>query len=164
MKVTIRNNSNKRRSKQAMQDIKDFTVCIARELEIYDKIKEVRIRYTKDWNGYYPKGKPFAGFKKLLSNKIVRIDLTRSWDRNISSRHEAIVHELTHVKQLIENRLQIHSSCRSVRWNHKTQSKWRMFRDKFHEAMDVSLQQDYIELHFPWEAEVRQNCDRYIKQ
>jgi len=161
MRVIIRNKSNKRRSKTSMSELKEFACDIANKLKISNKIKVIRITYTKTFHGYYPKGKPMFGFKKLLNSGVVTIDLAHHWDYSKESNREGIIHELTHVKQLVEKRLVIDKDCKQVIWNGKTNNTWNKFRFSNLDGMNAEDQVVYIEKFFPWERDVNRNIARY---
>ena len=154
MKISIRNLSNKRRSKQAMNELKEFAREQAELLGIDSKIKEIRLRYTTDFHGYFPKGKPLYGFKKLFSKGIVRIDLTRHWDISQSVRKSSIHHELIHVKQIINKDLQINRTGTIIKWKGKVINSWKKFRfDKQEEKRGKAFFNYTVKL-LPWERDV----------
>lgn len=165
MKIRVKNLSKKPRSKRQYKLLKDWAVFIALELNVYHHIDELRITYKNDWPyNYYPAGKPMGGFKKLYNNRIATIDLTDFWDEDMECRKGAIVHELTHLKQMVEGRLVPSSDYKSVKWNGKTSSKWKTFRTEFYDGLRSNkLARQYLTHHLPWEAEVQANLDKYVR-
>lgn len=104
MKIQVINRSNKKRSKASIDELKLFTIIAAVKLGIDKKISIVKLIYNTDFHGYYPKGKPLYGFYKLYHNRTVVIYFAKHWDESQNARKTAIVHELTHAKQMIEKR------------------------------------------------------------
>ena len=162
-KLTLRNRSNKRRSSEAKADLKNFTRYIISELGLSKHIKEVKLAYTKDFYGYYPKGKPLGGFKKLYNNKTVSINFTRNWDADKKGRYIAIIQELTHVKHMIEGRLSISRNSKNLEWKGKPQSKWKDFRYSQYETIEGDKEShEYLCKHCPWYRGVKKNIDKYL--
>jgi len=161
VKITLSNKTNKPRSKKSRQELKDFAKYMAEELGITQSIKVIRLTYKKDFNGYYPKGKPLAGFFKLWNNGVVTIDLARHWDRSQEDRKTAIVHELTHVKQMISKQLVVYKNAKQVKWKGKYATQWKTFRDSIFDELTPDKQDLYVRICFPWEAQVQANCDKY---
>lgn len=163
MKVTLVNFSNKKRSKKARQELKDFATFIAEELRVDSKIKHIKMRYTRKWSGYYPKGKPLAGFFKAYRDGVTNIDFTGHWDFDRQTRLEAIVHELTHAKQLIEKRLVVYKNGRQMKWNGKYTNQWKDLKIDMLDSMDADEVEKYIIKCLPWEKEVHKNIDKYVR-
>ena len=162
MKVSIRNLSNKKRSKKAMEELKEYACFIAKELKIEKNIREINLKYKKNWSGYYKKGKPLVGFTKSFNHGVVQIDLTGFWDVNQATRKEAIVHELTHAKQLIEKRLQISSNFKELKWNGVKFDKWKKWNnEKFQELSEKAFMKKRFKL-MPWEREVENNLEKFL--
>jgi len=161
MKITINNHSNKKRSKKAMQDLKDFAELIAHRLDISDSIKHIKLRYTTKWNGYYPKNKPLAGFFKAYSNGVVKLDFVGHWDGCQIDRKEAIIHELTHAKQIIERRLIIYKNGKQMKWNGEYYKDWKKFNLDHFGTLTPDQQLKYTKKHLPWEREVLKNINKY---
>ena len=166
MKISIRNLSNKKRSRKAMNELKDFAREIAQKLKITDNISEIRLRYTKQFNGYYPKGQPLGGFFKLYNpeTQVVTIDFTGFWDISREDRLVAIVHELTHVHQMVSEKLQISSDGKECKWKGKDYQKWKKLKLSLLDDMTPDEQTEYLHKYLPWEKEVDRNCKKYIKK
>ena len=163
MKVSIKNLSKKSRSKKYMNELKQYAREISFELGTALDIKEIKLTYKDHWNGYYPKGKPLGGFIKLYKNKIVQIDFVGHWDLNQHSRKRAIIHELTHVSQILEGRLQINKACNDLKWKGNPYPKWKLFRNKeYEEKSTIKEKNKYAGKLFPWEREVEKNISRYL--
>ena len=141
--------------------LKAFTKKIAERLEIDHRIKHIDLRIVKEWHGYYPKGKPLGGFKKVRKGKTVRIDLTGHWDKSITMNKEAIVHELTHVKQLIEKRLEVNRSATELKWLGKKQVQWKKFRLSKLDSLGSINAWRYTYKYMPWEKEVHDSIKKY---
>ncbi len=163
MKVKIRNRSNKKRSLSAMQELKDFSIHIAKELGIENKIILIQLNYTKGFSDYYPKGKPMFGFHKLFKNKKVKIDFARYWDYSQTDRKEAIVHELTHVKQMVDKRLIISRDFKNVIWKGRPNQSWKKWRFKIFNELTRKEKNKYTAKLLPWEAEVQSNINALVK-
>lgn len=161
MKISIRNRSKKKRSKAAMQELKEFAQAVAIKFGIHHKIKQINLTYKSNWANYYPKGKPLGGFKKLYHNGILTIDFTKYWDYSQKSRKEAIIHEMTHAKQIIEKRLVISRNQKELTWNGKPHVKWKNFRFKQYDSLSVRKRTEYREALLPWEREVGRNLKKY---
>jgi len=161
MKVIIRNTSNKPRSEKAMADLKAYASFIAVELGIHKKIKEIRINYRKDWHGYYPKGRPLAGFNLLWNNGIVTINLAKYYDTDQDMRKDFIIHELVHVRQLISKDLVISKDERNIKWKGVVVNTWKKFRDKEFDKLSRKKGRVYVEKLMPWEREVELTCNKY---
>ncbi len=161
MKITIRNFSNKRRSKAAMNELKSFTAEICAKLNIQRHIDLIKITYTKNPLDYYPVGKPLYGFYKLYHNRMVNINLAGSWDASQEVRMESIIHELTHVKQLVEKRLVVSRDFKSIKWMGKTHELWKKWRWKEYSALPRAKKYNYTARLMPWEKEVQGNVDKY---
>lgn len=163
MKINIRNKSDIVRTKSEMDYLKIFTAELAWELGIACDVREIRLRYRNWWYGYYPKGKPLAGFYKLFKAGIVTIDLTGHWDADLIARKTAIVHELTHVKQIVEKRLRVHSNCRVVHWNGSRVDTWKKYRESIRDSLtSQEARRRYKGNLIPWEWEVWENVDKLI--
>lgn len=162
MRVTIRNRTNKKISVRSKEDLRTFFKHIVRILGIEDWIDEAQLTFTKDHGSYYPKGKPLHGFRRLYDGKIVKIDFAGSWNVSQDKRKRTIIHELTHVKQLIGGKLEISDDSKTAYWKGRKTVKWKQFRfaelDKLREPEDM---QAYLNKYLPWEAEVQSNVDEY---
>lgn len=161
MKIYIRNKSNKKRSKKSIKELRYFIIYIAKEFNITESVKEIHVNFMKDFNGYFPKNKPFGGFLKLFKDGKVQIDLARFWDYSRLDNRRGIVHELTHVKQMVEGRLVVHNDMKGVHWNGEENHTWRMFRFKKASQLDEQDFKKYIAKYFPWEREVQINEYKY---
>ncbi len=161
MLVTFKNRSNKLISRTRVVFLKRFARLMACTLEIDRRINLIDLRLTKDWHGYYPKGEPLGGLIKLYHNKIVRIDLTRHWDTSLLMNKEAIIHELTHAKQLIEKRLVINRTRTEAKWLGKKVVTWKKFRVARLNELPTKRSWAYTERLIPWEREVRTNVQKY---
>lgn len=163
MRVTLVNQSNKARSKKARNELKEFARDIVNKLGISQNIRHIKLRYTKQFYGYYPKNKPLAGFFKAYKDGVVQIDFTGWWDRSQADRKIAIIHELTHAKQMIEKRLVVYKNGRQLKWNGKYTNCWKKFKLDLIEDMSEDELEKYIRKHLPWEREVYKNCERLMK-
>lgn len=162
MRVTIRNRTNKRRSVKSKEELRTFTRYIVKELGL-TRIKEINLTYTKQFSGYYTKDKPMHGFVKLYKNGRVRIDLTQWWDSSRIANRSAVVHELTHVKQMQQRRMVINKNENAINWNGKRTDKWKKFRFATLEAMTTTKDADaYLRKWLPWEGEVQKNLAKYV--
>ena len=165
MKIIVTNKSSKSRSQKQINELKKYVVYIAKQLNIYEKIPKVYLTYKDYFTGYYPKGKPLAGFFKSWNGKRVSIDLTGFWDENMTSRKEAIVHELTHAKQMIEKRLVVFKTGRTLRWNGQLNKDWKKWKDSVISSMESS--EDKLNYHLkllPWEREVNKNLNKFLNK
>lgn len=163
MKVTIRNLSKKPRGQRVKTDLKQYSEYIATELGISDHIKEIRLEYQNDYFGYYGKKGPFQGFELLWSNGRVRIIFANNYDQDQFARKSFIVHELTHVKQLIMGELE--PMGKEIKWRGRFNHTWKKFSFKAMEKKQGDKAVNgYIRKHFPWEKEVQANCDYYENQ
>lgn len=162
LKVFIRNYTKKARSLKQRNELKAFVHQMTKELGIDSKIKSVTLQYKNDWGrAYYPKNKPLGGFSFLLKKGHVRIILTKFWDEDQRSRKEGIIHELTHTKQLITNKLVLVND-KEVLWKNKPYSKWKNFRfATLDKIKSEKKKEKYLVKHFPWEKEVRKNIAFY---
>lgn len=144
-----------------MDELKRFAAEVAKALNIDSHISEIRIAYKKDFYNYYPKGKPFGGFDKLWDGNIAKLDLTKFWDINVAERKAAIVHELTHVRQLISRDLEVIGD-KTIVWKGQVNHTWKVFRDSILESIITTKERDkYINLCFPWENEVTENIKKF---
>lgn len=165
MKVVVKNKSSKRRSSKQIKELKEFVFYIARELNIVDKIPTVYLTYKDNFTGYYPKGKPLAGFFKSWNGHRVSIDLTGFWDVNLTARKEAIVHELTHAKQMIEKQLVVFKTGRTLKWNGRLNNSWKKWREN--EILSMENESERLDYHLkllPWEREVNLNIRKYLNK
>jgi hypothetical protein len=165
MKVVIRNNTNKKVSVQEKQKLKEFVFHIAQSLNIETYIPVVYLTYKKKWNGYYPKNKPLAGFFKSWNGKRVSIDFVAFWDTSLTARKEAIVHELTHAKQLIEKKLVIYKNGRQMKWNGNYYRDWKKWKTK--EVFTIKNKSQRIASHtryLPWEKDVVENVKTFLNK
>lgn len=164
MIVRIRNKSNKNRSLEAMKELKELATFVAQELNITEHINSISINYTKELN-YYLKNKPLYGFYKLFNDNKVRIDLAKNWDKSQIIRKTTIVHELVHVKQMIEKRLVIGPDLDTAHWNGKLITSWKKFRWKELKELKTTIEQSlYIKKTLPWESEVNNYVKKYINE
>lgn len=159
MKIKIINRSNKKRSKESMDELKLFAFKAAIKLGIDKKISIIKLIYNKDFYGYYPKGKPLYGFYKLFHNRTVVIYFAKHWDTSQYDRKIAIVHELTHAKQLIEKRLVVSRNFKEAKWNGEVNHSWKSWRQKKYDQLSDYGKDVYTRKHFPWENEVRNNTN-----
>lgn len=157
MRVNITNRTNRRRSIAARQDLKDFAVKVAEKLGISDYIEEISLYYLKTHRMYFREG-PLGGFRRLWDGKRIRIDIAKHWDTDQHARKTAIVHEMTHVKQMIDRRLVIHHGGKSLKWRGRRYDGWKNY--KF--ALDKT--DSYRIKHLPWESEVVENIRKYAKR
>jgi len=160
MKITLTNRSNKKRTKKARKKLKSFAYKVAKDLKLLDELKEIRLYYETQFKGYYPVNKPLHGFRKLFNNKVVTICFTQHWDLDVTSRKEAIVHELTHVKQMVEGRLKIRQP-KTVWWNGKLFNKWKKVNIDDVENLSSKEWLKVRKKYLPWEMEVHKNCKVY---
>lgn len=163
MKIKVINISNKRRSRKSTSLLKEFINLAICALDLEDHIDEVRIRFTKDFYNYFPKGKPLAGFDKLYSNRICKIDLTKHWDTSLKANKEAIIHELTHIRQLIDKRLVLGKDRKTVIWNGKVNNDWRKYNEAKFEKMSSKKSFELFYKYMPWEKEVYNNIRKFVK-
>ncbi len=147
-----------------MQELKDFSIYVAKKLKIENKIDTINLFYTKNFHGYYPKGKPMYGFYKLFHNRQVRIDLTKHWDVSQKARKKSIVHELTHVKQMSEKRLVVSKDFKNIIWNDKINISWKKWRFAVADKLKAQKCRDYTKKFLPWEREVETNTYKFFKQ
>lgn len=164
MKVVIRNKSSKKRSYKQYKELRQFTISIAKEFGIYDQVETVYLTFRDEFpKTYYPKGQPLAGFFKCWNGNRVSISLCDFWDGNMNDRKSAIVHELTHTKQMINKELIVFKNGKTIKWKNKLNHTWKNFKFKVHDSMSDRKKQDkYLCKHFPWEKEVGKNLDKYL--
>lgn len=146
-----------------MQELKDFSIKIAKKLGIENKINLIQLNYTKGFSDYYPKGRPLFGFRKLFSNKTVKIEFTKYWDSSQKERKKVIVHELTHVQQMIDQKLIISRNFKNVIWKGKSNQSWKKWRFKAFEELSRRAKNKYTAKLLPWEAEVQTNIKALIR-
>lgn len=161
MIIKFKNYTKKKRSTRIKKELIEFSLYMAKEFEIDQNIKSLTFEFRNDWIGYYPKGKPLGGFRFMLSNGHMRIVLTKFWDINQKARKEAVVHEMTHAKQILTKKLVVVKD-KDIVWANKNYDKWKKFRfNKYVQIKNIKVQKEYLEKHFPWEQEVNQNIKRY---
>ena len=165
MKISIRNYSNKKRSVKLKNELKIFTEKIAKELDIYSKIKEIKLFYVTNSHNYYPKDKPFGGFNFLFSKGIVNICFYKTWDKSQQCRKNVIIHELTHVKQLINKELEVSKNGKFVKWNNQIFDRWNLYDEQTYEncSIDSEIFETYKCFVMPWEVEIPYNIKKLNK-
>lgn len=162
MRITIRNRTNKKISIRAKEDMRTFARVMVRHLGIEYWIKEIEITFVKDDGSYYPKDKPLFGFKKLFDGEVVKIDFSKTYGTSKDDRNGIIIHELTHVQQLIAGELKIADDCRTVYWKGKKTETWKKFRfAKYYKLKETNKHRAYIKKLLPWEAAVDLNFKKY---
>ena len=164
MKINIKNLSNKQRSIKAKNDLQLFTKDAVIKMNLENDINEIRIIYKKEFYNFYKKNQQFLGFKKLYNNKIVTIILARNWDMSQEVRKSAIIHELTHVKQIATKKIILNKDFSDIKYKGKVFPMWKNYSNKkFNtlEKKDYSIARRYFEKHFPWEREVDKNVQKY---
>lgn len=164
MRVIVKNHSSKKRSKKEINTLRNFASKIAKELNISKHISYISINYKDDWTGYYPEGKPLAGFFKAWNGKRVTIDLVGFWDKNLMARKEAIVHELTHAKQMITKDLVVYKTGKTLKWKGKVCHSWKEWRmSKLNSLSSYKKRAEYHHKLLPWEKEVEENINFFLK-
>lgn len=165
MQVVIKNKSSKIRSKKQQDELVDFAKKIAKEFNIDKKIKKINLTYRDNWVGYYPKGKPLAGFFKAWNGSEVNIDFVGFWDKNLTQRKEAIIHELTHTKQMINKELVVFKTGRTLKWKGILYNKWKTWKEsEISEIKSYKKRLDYHLGKLPWEIEVSTNVKKYLNK
>ena len=160
MKISIRNYSNKKRSHEAKKELKLYALEVASELNISEHIQDIRLEYRKEYRGYYGKKSPFQGFELLWNKGQVKIIFAAYYDRSQEMRKDFIVHELTHVRQLISGDLR--PMGERIKWKGRFNHTWKKFRFKVMESFKNEADvETYLRKHFPWEIEVQKNCERF---
>jgi len=165
LKVVIRNLTNKKVLESEKKELRDFVKYISQQLNIENKIPVVFLTYKNNWTGYYPKGKPLAGFFKSWNGNRVSIDLTDFWDTSLTARKEAIIHELTHAKQLIEKQLVVYKNGRQMKWNGVYFKKWKNW--KASQIFSIKNKDERIKNHIkylPWKKTVVSNVKKFLNK
>lgn len=159
MRVRIRNFSKKARNRKSMNELKHWATFVAEIMDISTKIREIKLEYKNSYDGYYGNS-PFQGFDLLWNGKDAKIIFSQFYDSNQEQRRSFIVHELTHVLQLISGDMEIVGDNREkIKWKGRFNHTWKKFRFSKMESLEKGQINGYLAKHFPWEKEVQINCD-----
>ena len=156
MKINIKDYKNR---KHLSQEIAVSLNKVINYLNIdTSKIKQVNIVVLKDFPTAEGYDKAFA---RLYQNQEVNLIINPSYDQNQNTRLSLLAHELTHVKQMINQELIFSLNGKQKTYLYKNKQYTKVYSFAVFDSLceDREAQINYISKICPWEEEPSRVAD-----